>query len=159
MVLWVLGLLLAVGPAVAVAMVDSPQLEEVTCQGLRVRQTGLPASTALVVEVSDPQSGRQLARQEARSDAAGLLDIRIVAPFDAARQLAVEVESEREGQEVELAEAVHEFDRPCPDGEADRSSAGRAGMVMAAAVTVAVLVAGLVAGGRALRPPQRPGDS
>jgi hypothetical protein len=142
----VLSLFLAVGPALA--MVDSPRLEEVTCQGLRVRQTGLPADATLQVEVSDPQSGRELARQEARSDDAGTLDTHIAARFDGAMQLAVEVEGETGGEEVELAEAIHEFDRPCPDGTAGRSHTGGSGVVVAA---VAVLAAGLVAGGRALR--------
>jgi hypothetical protein len=145
----VLALLLAAGPAVA--MVDSPRLEEVTCQGLRVRQTGLPAATAFVVEVSDPESGRALARQETRSDAAGTLDTRIVARFDTATQLAVEVEREGAGEEVEFAEAIHEFDRPCPAGQAHRSSGGRAGLIAAAVVTAAILVLALVAGGRSLR--------
>ena len=144
-----LALLLAAGPAVA--MVDSPRLEEVTCQGLRVRQTGLPAATAFVVEVSDPESGRALARQETRSDAAGAIDTRIAGPFDAATKLAVEVEREGAGQEVEFAEAIHEFDRPCPGSQAHRSSGGRAGLVVAGAVTVAILVLALVAGGRSLR--------
>jgi hypothetical protein len=144
----VLALLLAAGPAVA--MVDSPRLEEVTCQGLRVRQTGLPAATAFVVEISDPGSGRALARQETRSDATGAIDTRIAAPFDAAAQLAVEVERKGVGQEVEFAEAIHEFDRPCPGGQAHRSSGGRADLVVAGA-TVAILVLALVAGGRSLR--------
>jgi hypothetical protein len=150
----VVSLFLAVGPAVA--MVDSPRLEEVTCQGLRVRQTGLPADAALQVEVSDPQSGRELARQEARSDAAGTLDTRIAARFDGAMQLAVEVERETGGEEVELAESIHEFDRPCPDGTAGRPRAGRSGVVVAAVAAVAVMAAGLV-GGRVLWVLRHPG--
>ncbi len=151
MVRWVLSLLLAAGPALA--MVDSPRLEEVTCQGLRVRQSGLPAATAFVVEVSDPQSGRELARRQARSDAAGRLDTRIAVRFDAVSQLAVEVEGEGVGQEVELAEAIHEFDRPCPAG---RSPAGRTGVVVAALLAVVVLVLGLAVGGRVLRVLRQP---
>ena len=145
----VLALLLAAGPAVA--MVDSPRLEEVTCQGLRVRQTGLPAATAFVVEISDPGPGRALARQETRSDATGAIDTRIAASFDAATQLAVEVERKGAGREGEFAEAIHEFDRPCPGSQAHRSSGGRAGLVVAGVVTVAILVLALVAGGRSLR--------
>jgi hypothetical protein len=152
---WLLSLLLAAGPSVA--MVDSPRLEEVTCQGLRLRQAGLPASAALVVKVSDPRSGRQLARQETRSDAAGRLDTRVAARFDGASQLAVEVEAEHGDQEVELAEAIHELDRPCPDGSAGRSRAGGTPLVVAGVLAAAVLVAGLVAGGRALRVLRHPG--
>jgi hypothetical protein len=59
-----------------------------------------------------------------------------------------EVTCQMGGEEVELAEAIHEFDRPCPDGTAGRSHTGGSGVVVAA---VAVLAAGLVAGGRALR--------
>jgi hypothetical protein len=138
-------------------MVDSPRLEEVTCQGLRVRQTGLPADTTLEVEVSDPRSGRELARREARSDAAGTLDTRVVARFDGAMRLAVEVEREAGGEELELAESIHEFDRPCPDGTAGRSHAGRSGVMVAAVAAAAVLAAGLVAGGWALGVLRHPG--
>lgn len=155
MVHWVLSLLLAAGPVLA--LVDSPRLEEVTCQGFRVRQTGLPAATALVVEVSDPTSGRELAHHETRSDAAGRLDTRIAARFDGVSQLAVEVEREGNGQAVELAETIYEFDRPCPTSPASGSGAGRTGMVVAAVVTLAVLVVGLVAGRRALRVMRGPG--
>jgi hypothetical protein len=140
LVLGTLALLLATagGPAVAAA-VDSPQLDQVTCQGLRIRQTGLPASTALVIEVADPASGREFARQEAMSSGAGVLDTRVAAPFHGASELVVEVEVERGGEEVEFAEAVHEFDRPCPA----RSSPRRR---VAAIGTAAVLVL-MAAGG------------
>ena len=148
---WVLSLLLATGPVLA--MVDSPRLEEVTCQGLRVRQAGLPASTELEVEVSDPRTGRELARQETKTDAAGRLDTRIAARFDGVSQLAVEVEREGAGKEVELAETIHEFDRPCP-ASTSRSGAART-VVVAAVVALAVLVVGLVAGRWALRSPGR----
>lgn len=158
MVGWVLSLVLAVGSAVV--MVDSPRLEEVTCQGLRVRQTGLPASVPLEVEVSGPRTGRELARQEVRSDAAGTLDTRVVGRFDGAAQLVVEVEEEGGGSEVELAETVYEFDRPCPAAAVaggSRSWVGRPGVVVAAVLAAAFLVAGLVAGGRALQILRRPG--
>jgi hypothetical protein len=146
-----LALLVAVaGATAAAAAVDSPRLEEVTCQGLRVRQTGLPAGTPFVVEVADPQTGREFARREARSSGAGALDIRITADFAGAGQLVVEVETEQGGQEVEFAEAIHEFERPCPAAQAGRSSGRRTGLAVAAAVTVAVLVLTLVAVVRAL---------
>jgi hypothetical protein len=148
----VLALLAAAQGLPAVAAVDSPRLDQVTCQSLRVRQTGLPLSTPLVVKVTDPASGHQFARQETSSDRAGVLDTRIAAGFAGAGQLVVEVEAERGGQEVEFAEAVHEFDRPCPAAPA----AGRLGQrtraavaAVVAAVTVAVLV--LVVAGRVLR--------
>jgi hypothetical protein len=132
--------------------VDSPRLEQVTCQGLRVRQSGLPARTAFVIEVTDPQSGREFARQEARSNGAGMLDARIAAPFDGAGQLAVEVEAERAGQEVEFAEAIHDFDRPCPAAQAGSSTRRRTGVVTAVAATVAALVVVVVGrAGRRLR--------
>lgn len=141
-----LALAVVGGPAVA-ATVDSPRLDQVTCRGLRIRQTGLPASTALVIEVADPESGRKFARQEAKSNGAGVLDTRIAARFDGASELVVEVEVERGGQEVEFAEAIHEFDRPCPTGQAG-SSTGRRNGVATAGATVAVLV--LVAAGGAI---------
>jgi hypothetical protein len=123
------------GPAVA-AVVDSPRLDQITCQGFRVRQGGLPASSALVVEVADPASGRELAHQSATSNAAGMLDTRVAGPFDGASELVIEVEIERGGDEVELAGAVHEFDRPCPTG----SSAGRRVRVVTTVSAVAALV-------------------
>ena len=135
----VLALLAAAQGLPAVAAVDSPRLDQVTCHGLRVRQTGLPLSTPLVVKVTDPASGHQFARQATSSNRAGVLDTRIAAGFAGAGQLMVEVEAERGGQEVEFAEAVHEFDRPCP---ATSSSSGRRGRVVAAAATVALVVAG-----------------
>jgi hypothetical protein len=134
------------GQAVAAA-VDSPRLDHVTCQGLRIRQTGLPASTALVIGIADPESGREFTRQEARSNGAGVLDTRIAARFDGASELAVEVEVERGGQEVEFAEAIHEFDRPCPAAQAGSSTGRRTGAATAAATAV-VLV--LVAAGGAI---------
>jgi hypothetical protein len=140
-----LALLAAAGGGLeAAAAVDAPRLEQVTCQGFRVRQSGLPASAELVVEVGDPTSGRELARREAAANAAGVLDTRVTGPFDGASELVVEVEIERGGEEVELAEAVHEFDRPCPTG----ASTGRRARVVTAAAAVAALV--LAAAGAAV---------
>jgi hypothetical protein len=132
-----LALLAAAGSGPeAAAAVDSPRLDQVTCQGLRVRQGGLPASAEVVIEVGNPTSGRELARQKAASNAAGVLDTRVAGPFDGASELVVEVEIERGDEEVELAEAVHEFDRPCPAG----ASTGQRARVVAAASSVVALV-------------------
>jgi hypothetical protein len=79
-----------------------------------------------------------------------------VGRFDGAAQLVVEVEDER-GQEVELAEAIHEFDRPCPARAAGGSRSGRVGLFVAGVVAAAILAAGLVARGRALRVLRHPG--
>ncbi len=117
-------LVAAAGGPAAVVTVDSPRLNQVTCQGLTVRQTGLPASTKLVIAVTDPTTGRKFARQESVSSAAGVLDTQVAAPFDGASELVVEVEVERVGQDVEFAEAVHEFTRPCPAGLAPAGAAG-----------------------------------
>ena len=131
------------------AAVDSPRLEQVTCQGLRIRQSGLPPQRLLVVEITNPETGQEFARQQVLSDEAGDIEARITAGFHGARQLAVEVEAERGDEEVEFAEAIHEFDHPCPAAPAGAPASRPASVPLPVGVAVAAAV--LAGAGLAVR--------
>jgi hypothetical protein len=140
LVLGALALLVTASGAAAALTVDSPRLEQVTCEGIRVRQTGLPAQRLFVVEVTNPETGQEFARQKVLSTEAGSIDARITAGFEGARQLAVEVEANQGNEEVEFAEAIHEFDQPCPAAQASSSTPRGTNVVLPMAVGAIILV-------------------
>src|SRR5919204_3242526 len=101
--------------AVPAAAVDSPRLSGVTCRGLHVRQAGLPRRAALEVKVSDAPHARTLAEIAVRSSPNGVVDVSVHASFAGAQEFSVEVETPAD---VELSEAIYDFPRPCPAGQA-----------------------------------------
>jgi hypothetical protein len=145
------GALVLLAGAPAAAVVDSPRLEQVTCHGLRILQSGLPPQRLLVVEITNPETGQEFARQQVLSDAAGGIDASITAGFHGARQLAVEVEAERGDEGVEFAETIHEFDRACPAAPASAPASRPTRVPLPVAVAVAVAIAVLVGAGWAVR--------
>ena len=94
------------GPAAAL---DEAQITEVTCDGLRVTQRGLPARLSVEVAVLETSTGHELAEVDARADAGGSLDVRVPVALRGVRQIVVEVESGH----TEYGEAGADLPQPC----------------------------------------------
>jgi hypothetical protein len=97
---------MSAGPAAAL---DEAQITDVTCDGLRVTQRGLPADQAVEVAVIETSSGRTLAEVDARASTGGLLDLRVPVALRGVRQIVVEVEAGH----TEYGEAGADLPQPC----------------------------------------------
>jgi hypothetical protein len=84
----------------------------VTCDGLRVTQTGLPPSTEFEVIVLNPEKPFPRLREvKVDSDARGRLDVKVRVSLRGLRRVDVEVE--RKSDEEEFAETGVDLDLPC----------------------------------------------
>jgi MYXO-CTERM domain-containing protein len=97
--------------AVAASALDEARIVEVSCDGLRVSQQGLPGGTAFEVGVIDAPSGAKLAEADVTSTAAGTIDVRIAARLRDVRQIVVEVERRSDG--AEYGEVGADLPQPC----------------------------------------------
>lgn len=87
------------------------RLTDITCNGLHVTQTGLPASRAFEVHVLDPVVARVLTEQRTASDPGGNLDVVVAVSLRGLTRVHVEVE--RVDTAAEYAEVDADLDLPC----------------------------------------------
>jgi MYXO-CTERM domain-containing protein len=102
--------------AVAASALDEARIVEVSCDGLRVSQQGLPGGTVFEVGVIDAPSGAKLAEADVTSTAAGTIDVRIAARLRDVRQIVVEVERRSDG--AEYGEVGADLPQPCSTASA-----------------------------------------
>jgi hypothetical protein len=92
--------------------VAEAELTDITCQGFRVTETGLPPSDAYEVKVYDPDHPLPpLQEIPARSDAHGRLDVQVRQSLAGLFRVDVEVELVR--GKVEYAETGRDLRLPC----------------------------------------------
>jgi hypothetical protein len=104
-----LALLAAAGPAPATTYVG---LEDLTCDGVAVRGSGLPQQTQLDVALVDPASKRTLQRGTPTTSAAGAFTWRVHMSLSGRR--AVRAVISQPGRSQPLAWAEQTLPSPCP---------------------------------------------
>jgi hypothetical protein len=103
------ALVVSAGPACALT---EARIVDVTCDGLRVVQTGLPPSTGFVVEAINAANGRTLAERTVRSTPGGRLDVRLRTDLHHIRRLHGEV-AKAGSPDAEYGEADVSLDAHC----------------------------------------------
>jgi hypothetical protein len=105
-----LGLALLVGASAAAAL-DEAQVVSASCDGVRVRQTGVPPDTAVELVAVDAVQGGDLGSVRAVASRAGVVDATVPARLTHVARVVVEVE--RASDKAEIGEAATDLPQPC----------------------------------------------
>lgn len=104
--------------AQAAYALDEAQITDITCDGLRVTQQGLPPGLEVEVVVLNAPKGTELAEVYSRVSAAGRVDVRVPVNLRGVAQIVVEVEQRSDGTEYGEAAADLKPCTPAPAGSA-----------------------------------------